>query len=327
MVALASGIARAEPQLFVHLDYQVEPGLAGCPSDEAFREMVAAQLGYSPFRANSQYRVVARAGADSGQIQGFVEWQNDAGVRRGRRELRAESLDCPAFARAMSFAIAVQIQLFTQEVERGETSAPPATSESPGTSASVAPPSQPGTDPLAAVVRSDLDHASAESSRWRFLIGGGPLLSFWLTPATAVGGRVFAGVNRGSWLAELGLEASLPGSYRTTNEQGFDYHVELGSLAGCALLRPFSGCVVGKLGRFSVTGFGVDVPRSPAGLLVQVGPRVALSEVVGGRWLGALRFEGLVTVAPWEVTLNHTEVWRTPLLTLSAGLDVAALFP
>ncbi|HWA73494.1 MAG TPA: hypothetical protein VG937_14210 [Polyangiaceae bacterium] len=326
LVALASGVARAEPQLFVHLDYQVEPGLSGCPSDETFQDMVAAQLGYAPFRADSEYRVVARARADVGGLEGFVEWQDNAGASRGRRELRAERQDCAALARAMSFAIAVQIQLFTEEAARGEPSTPAATTEPSKPGASVAPPAAPLADPPRANDPADRDRASSESSRSRFLIGAGPLLAFWLAPSTAVGARLFAGVHHGMWLAELGVEATLPGSYGTENARGFDHRVELGSLAGCALLRPFAGCLVGKVGRLEVTGYGVDMPRSSSGLLLQVGPRVALSDLIGESWLGAIRLEALVT-APWRVTLNQTEAWRTPPLTIAAGLDVAALFP
>lgn len=329
-VSVAAGIARAEPQLFVHLDYQVAPELSGCPSDEAFREMVAAQLGYAPFRADSEYRVIARARGDGGAIQGSVEWQDASGVRRGRRELRAEHVDCAAFARGMAFAIAVQIQLLAEEEEQGHSSTPAesATTSTPAPSAApavVAPP-PPRVEAQAAAERDALVAARDESSRVRFLVGAGPALGFWLTPTPAVEARVFVGLRRGAWLAELGLEASLPGSYSTANGQGFEQRVELGSLAGCALLPPLSGCLVSKLGRLHVTGFGVDAPRSPAGVLFQVGPRLALGQEWGG-WLGALRIDALVTLVPWRVTLNRLEVWQTPVLTLGLGLDVAALFP
>jgi hypothetical protein len=233
----------------------------------------------------------------------------------------------------MSFAIAVQIQLFTEEAARGEPAAPAAATESPRASPSAAPKAAPRSDSSAPRRGENPDTAGAGTSasasaesRFRLLVGGGPAFGFGITPTAAVGARIFAGVQRGMWGAELGLEATLPGSYRK-NGQGFDHHVELGSLAGCLLLRPFAGCLVSKVGRLSVTGYGVDQPHSPAGLLVQVGPRLALTQVFGDSWLGALRVEALATVAPWRVTLNQTEVWRLPPLTVTAGLDIAALFP
>jgi hypothetical protein len=134
-------------------------------------------------------------------------------------------------------------------------------------------------------------------------------------------------MQRGWWSAELGVEASLPASAETAKGKGFHQRVVLGSLGGCAHLRVFSGCLVSKLGRVEVRGFGVDLPRSSGSVLTQLGPRIALGDRIGRRWVAALRFEALATLAPSSVELNQEEVWRTPALTLSAGLDVAAVFP
>ena len=106
VVALASPVVCAAPELFVDLQYQPDPDLAGCPSEEAFRAMIGEQLGYDPFRAGAEQKVVARARAAEHGLQGHVEWYDASGNPRGERELGSESTDCAALARAMSFAIA-----------------------------------------------------------------------------------------------------------------------------------------------------------------------------------------------------------------------------
>jgi hypothetical protein len=125
---------------------------------------------------------------------------------------------------------------------------------------------------------------------------------------------------------ELGGEASLPSHYVSSNGEGFDQQVVAGSVAGCAFSRRFSGCVVAKLGRLAVRGFGVDVPNSASGTLAQLGPRLTLNQALGERWFGALRVEALATLVRWEVRLNQREVWQTPLLCLSVGGDLGMIF-
>lgn len=327
VVALASPVVCAAPELFVDLQYQPDPDLAGCPSEEAFRAMIGEQLGYDPFRAGAEQKVVARARAVERGLQGHVEWYDASGNPRGERELGSESMDCAALARAMSFAIAVQIQLLAQEAE-SRAGLPPedaSIDESAHATSRTAPPVVIAAPPPDAR-RSIDDRPSEERTPWQFMLGAGTTLAFGLAPRTAVEGRVFGGARRGRLAFELGAEASLPSRYETANTAGFDQRILAGSVAGCALLGGISGCFVSKVGRLSIRGFGVDVPNAASGVLAQIGPRLSLFGNLGESWLGALRVEALVAVVSWEVTLNEREVWRTPLFCLTVGGDVAFLF-
>jgi hypothetical protein len=159
--------------------------------------------------------------------------------------------------------------------------------------------------------------------RFRFTVGAGPAAGFGLAPRVVVMGRVFATVRRDDLALELGAEASLPSRHTTEPGKGFEQRLALGSLAGCVFLGVVSGCAVGNVGSLHVAGFGVDVPRSPSGIIAQVGPRIALTDLVSSRWVGSLYVEALATLVPWEITLNQREVWQTPPLTLSVGGDLA----
>jgi hypothetical protein len=323
VLALASRVAHAAPQLFVDLDYRPDAELAGCPTDAAFRAMIREELGYDPFRAGEQ-KVVARAHASEPGLQGFVEWYDVSGTPRGKRELRAETTDCTSLARSMSFAIAVQIQLLAQEPETPVEASTERPKDEP-TDATLASPAAttPGrpSDSRPAPAR----RSNETAPPWQFMLGAGPVVAFGLAPRTAFEARVFGGARRGRFAGELGVEGSLPARYETETGDGFEQRVVAGSAAGCAFFGRLSGCVVSKLGSLHVRGFGVDVPNSDAGVLAQIGPRVTLSEVFGDHWFGALRVEALATLHAWEVTLNQSEVWKTPLFSLSVGADVGAI--
>jgi hypothetical protein len=327
LLLLGASPSRADPKLFVVLDYRLDQTLGGCPNEATFTAMVEGQLGYDPFRSPAPLKVVASAGSRAEGLRGTIEWYDASGSRRGERQLSSEHTDCVAFARAMSFAVAVQIQLLAREAE-GSASAPPAP-----TAAEASPPrSDAGTKPSQArpAARDVLEPAphahSDERAPWRFSIGAGPFVAFGMAPRAAPGGRLFA-AGRVDWFAlEFGAEATLPANYSLAGTAGFDEHVAFGSIAGCAITGRWSFCSVSKLGRYYVRGFGVDLPRDVSGGVMLTGARLMLGQELSGRWLGTLRLESLATLGTWDVTLNQRTVWTTPVVSLSLGVELGLLF-
>jgi hypothetical protein len=318
--------AQAEPRVFVELDYRTDPALSDCPNDASFRHMVEEQLGYDPFRAGSAHRVAARAQPDGDGIKGLVQWRDASGAARGERELNTERVDCREFARVMSFTIAVQIQLLARNSEQSAAAGSPAAEEDSSATPVARPPATPVNRVSDAANRAKPDLATGEQARHQFMLGAGPALGFGFAPRAALGARVFARARRNQLALELGAEASLPSHHTLSQGRGFDQHFIAGSLAGCAFVRSLSGCVVNKWGTLRVRGFGVDVPRESSGLVGLAGVRLMLSEHLATRWVGALRVEGLATLAPWRVLLNQREIWVTPTLSLCLGADLGAVF-
>jgi hypothetical protein len=323
LLALAAPVAQAGPRLFVDLDYEPDSTLGDCPSEPAFRAVIRDQLGYDPFRADSPQTIVARAHAAAQGLRGSIEWRDASGALRGERALSAEHSDCEAFARVMAFAIAVQIQLLSGEADTATTPPAPASD----TDRSSVPAVTPAKNPAVAQDRGPSPAlTSREPAAWELLLGVGPTLGFGVAPATVVEGRAF-GTLRHAWFAlEIGGEGSVPSRHTTTEGNGVEQQLLLGSLAGCLALPPLSGCLVGKVGRLHVRGFGVDAPLSASGVLAQIGPRLALGGEIGSRLAAALRLEALATLIPSGVTLNHREIWRTPAVSLSVGADLAIIF-
>lgn len=318
-VLVTSGTARAEGRLFVTLDYSVDPELAGCPADANFRALISEQLAYDPFRAPSEHRVVARVERSEEGLRGVVRWYDAAGADRGERELVAGDLDCDAFARAMSFAIVVQLQLLateqaTAERERAAAALDPRSAAAP-----------PATDRRDRAPSAELPE-SERSRALELLVGVGAGVGLGLTPRAIPEGRAFGALRSGRLALELGAEASLAAQHETSAGKGFESRFVLGGVAGCVSVTPFFACVVQKVGALEVEGYGVDVPRTPVGLVVQSGLRLGAGHELGPHAHGALRLEALATLTRWDVHLDRNEVWRAPLVGLTLGGDLAALF-
>ena len=64
--------------------------------------------GYDPFELEAKHRVRAKIAALSQGLEGNVEWLNADKQSEGERRLSSPNPDCQAFARGLSFAIAVQ---------------------------------------------------------------------------------------------------------------------------------------------------------------------------------------------------------------------------
>jgi hypothetical protein len=325
LLLFQSSVGRASEKLFVRLDYRTDAALDGCPDEGTFRAMVSDQLGYDPFRADAPLKVVARTRADDTGIRGSIEWYDAAGRPRGERELVSRDAACAAHARTLSFAVAVQIQLLAREVEEAATEAPRSTVTP------VAPTPPPGHSEAPSAARAQQARRSEPAqletrTPWRFGLGAGPFVALGSSPRVTPGARVFAAAERGWFALDVGAEATLPASYSMTESAGFDQHVALGGLAGCAVVRPWSACFVNKLGRVHVRGYGVDRPRDASGLVALSGARLALGHEFSRTWLAALRLEAVAALGSWDVNLSERTVWTTPPVSVFLGIDVAMLF-
>lgn len=323
--AFFAPIAVAEPKGRVGLDYLVEASLEDCPGEAEFRAMIEGHLGYDPFGPRAPDRVVARIGTRAGSVFGTIEWRDAGETLRGERRLASETGVCSELARTMSFAVAVQVQL----LERDGTSAasPPEKARarpSERRARGTTPPAAYG-EPYAQETPAQAEPKDGQASL-QLLLGAGALAATGIAPEWVVEARGFVSLRSPRWSLELGVETGFPSRHETSNDEGFEQHVVLGSSAGCVALPPFSACAVGKAGRLGVHGFGVDETRSSSGFIALFGPRLALEQGFGPRWLALVRLELLATLVPWRVELDTEEVWRTPAAAFFVGADVATIF-
>lgn len=335
-------LAHAQAPLEIELTYEVEASLPDCPAESAFRTMVVDQLGYDPLRSTSPHRVLAQARGNAGTIVGVVRWQHSESAVGGERELRART--CKELAHAMAFAVAVQVQLLVlqKETSKGDVTSGPndiaekelvllqGVAESPSTAAAPPPSSRPndlaGRAPIEPMdVRSDAD-AGGETSGWQSALGVGVAARLRREPTTSVEGRAFGGLYHGLWGGELSLGGTWPQQLSTLDDKGFRLWSVWGSVFGCAVPKPIVACMGARVERLSARGTGVDVSRLAHAWVVELGPRVAIAGDLTPNLRTALYLEARGLLAPAWVEINDTRAWTTPSWSLTAGVDVAAIW-
>jgi hypothetical protein len=304
------------------LDYIAAPG---CPAADAFAAVVSGQLGYGPFRKDASERVIVRIEASDRALQGRIEWRDPGGASVGEQTFPSRSGDCAELARAMGFALALQIQLMAAvAAENGSAypAAPPLNAGpvvTPAPAALVAPP--PSVD-----VESAASRPKPRSGGPSVSVGAGASAGLGLSSGPVALGRLFAAAEWRRAAVELGAEASLPSATQRADGAGFSQEEFLATLAGCGIRNAWRACAVTKVGELRAAGQGVDVPLTAWGLTVQTGVRLAASLGLGPRAYVVARAEGLARVTRGTVTLDSTSVWTTPRFAASLGIDVGLKF-
>ena len=313
VVTTHASAADSRRELTLTLRYQLDSKLEACPSDIEFRRSIVEQLSYDPFRDDAPHRVVAELHQTDTGLSGRVIWSDAAGKQEGEREFASPSQDCAELARAISFSIAVQIQLLNGAGARPATAALAAR---PGRATT---PSEPAPPPRVSPERSAGDRSLS--------LGLGPTIELGAAPSVAAGARFFGGMRSGALSLELGAFGTLPVRHAVADGSGFSTRLLGLALVPCAHHGSFALCASGRLSWLSARGFGVDEARSPATLTAQAGLRLGFQHFLSQRLLFGAHADGLGQLTPRTVYLNAVPVWSVPSWALSLGIDMAWIFP
>ena len=312
--ASREGLARTVP-VTAQLAYAAAPG---CPSASRFKEIVAAHLGYEPFQGDAQERVVVQIESGGRTLEGRIEWWNVDRGSIGEQSFPSRTGDCMELARAMGFALAVQIQLMA-------TTEPP----SPAAPAPLSPP-PPAAVPSPAVplarAAPAAPAAKVPSRGPAVLVGAGVSAGLGFSPNIVGLGRLSVTAAWSHAALELAGEVSTPAATSRPGGGGFSEKERLSSLAVCGVLSTMSACAVGKIGELRAVGQGVDVALRTSGLELQVGLRLAASHSLGSRASIIGHVDGLGRLARGTVTLDSMPVWITPRFAALFGMDIVFRF-
>jgi hypothetical protein len=321
--ALPEADARAAPPTIVALEYEVAPDALGCPGALEFRTSVERQLGYDPFGATADTRVVVQIERKEPGFEGRIRWSDPRGRWVGDRRLSSRHPECADIAASVAFSVAVQVQLLA-------TLAP-----APSSEPTVAPP-LPTPPPVARApeanatpverLRATLPEPAARARPPRLSVGLGPTVALGVAPRPTGLGRLFVS-GRSSWFSvELAADAALPATQRRVDGSGFSLGRVAAEAAACGHARAFAACLTTTVGRLEARGFGVDAPASPAGVFSQVGARIVATRDLWGHYFAAARVDGVVMTSSWTVTVNEAAMWTTPRVGALLGVDFGARF-
>jgi hypothetical protein len=304
------------------LDYAAA---AGCPTADGFQAIVTARLGYNAFRVDAPDVVVVRIEPAGKTLEGHLEWREVHGASIGEQTFPSRTGDCAELARAMGFALALQIQLMAATVGESRAAQPAPATEAPAPKApAVSPPPPPAARVEAAPASKSESGPRAEGPS--VLAGAGMLAGLGISSTPVPVGRLFAGVAWSHVALELGGEISAPSTTNRADGAGFSQEEFLASLAACGVESAFSLCAVGKIGELRVVGQGVDVALTATGLMIQSGLRLTAEHAFGRRTYIVAHAEGLARLTQGTVTLDSMPVWTTPRLAALLGIDVAFRF-
>jgi hypothetical protein len=311
-------------ELEAQLEYSAAPG---CPGAREFQAVVTGRLGYSPFRADARDRVTVRIEAAGHTLEGRLEWKGDAGGLIGEHAFPSRSRDCGELARAMGFALALQIQLMaTTGAESRASAAVPPASVPPVETVAAPPPLPIVKAPQPAITSRDTTSSGPHLAGPSITLGVGAAVGIDVAPTTVAVGRLLGTLEWSHVAVELAAELSGPSATHRADGAGFSQQQLLASLAGCGVRGRWSTCVVAKLGEMRVVGEGIDVRATSFGLVAQAGLRLALTQRLGSRLRVTAHADGLALITQGVVTLDATPVWRTPRLAASFGADLGIRF-
>ena len=323
-IATLSGGAAGATQLEAQLEYSAAPG---CPGALEFQAVVTGRLGSSPFRADARDRVIVRIEASRRALEGRLEWKGNAGGLIGEQTFPSRSGDCAELARAMGFALALQIQLMaTTAAESRASEAAPPTSVPPVETVVASPPVPIVTAPQPATISRTATESGLHLAGPSITVGVGGGVGIDVAPTTVPVGRLVGTLEWSHVAVELAAELSGPSSAHRADGAGFSQQQLLASLAGCGVRERWSTCLVAKLGEMRVVGEGIDVRATSFGLVAQAGLRLAVTQRLGSRLQITAHADGLALITRGVVTLDATPVWTTPRLAASLGADVGIRF-
>jgi hypothetical protein len=331
----------------VDLDYQ---SAAGCPDAHEFEDLVDGRLGYDPFSEKASDRALVRIARQDGLLNGSIEWRDAAGKWLGDQTVPQASGDCQLLARTLALALTVQIRLLATTASRTSrasssmsTGPPPgaapskfAASRSPGPKSAAPQPAPPKSVQLLPPATPSPDQPSNARGNARvpargpgpaFSVSSGPSVGFGMSSRPILLGRVLGSVGWRTLSFDLAAEASLPTTTRRADGAGFSQQHLLASTAACALLAPFSACLLAKAGEVRMAGENIDRPTSAMVPIVEVGARVGVAQRLGRRLFVGAHAEGLANVTRWTATLDQVPVWTAPRFAAVLGIDVGVRSP
>jgi hypothetical protein len=105
-VAARAASAKEKARLLYLRDATAET----CPDEPAFRERVAAKLGYEAFDDQSAARIVTvRIGLERGELEAVVITSATKEAAAGERRVRSAGRDCRELAEALAFTVALVV--------------------------------------------------------------------------------------------------------------------------------------------------------------------------------------------------------------------------
>lgn len=313
----------------VAIEYRAAPL---CPELADFKAIVSNRLGYDAFQPEAPDHVLVEIAPAGHALDGRIEWRTAEGKWAGERKFPSRSADCQELARAMAFALALQIQFSAATGTRptAQVSAEPPEAEKlpPEPPAPATPPVPPEPPkPSEPPAPAPPPKTAGEASPLAYALGAGGAVGFGMSSKATPLARAFGSLAWRFLAAEVAGELGFPTTARRDDGAGFEQQLFLASVAGCGILDRAHICLLAKGGLIRIAGQDIDEPGKSSGSIFQAGARLGLTQPLGWRLFAVVQAAGLVNLTRWRVKLDQLEVWSSPRLAATVGLDLGVSLP
>jgi hypothetical protein len=332
VVVIAAVTGQAPEGKAVRLVYVREAGAENCPTEADLRAKVTSRLGYDPFLAEARRSVLARVAASEGDLVGGIELIDEAGLSRGKRELRTEGATCDEMARAMALSMSIAVD--PERAARAEaapeppssaTPPPPAEAEPVVTEAAAPEPKpEPKPEPARAPLSDRLPRP--EPRRTRVSVSLAALSSAGIAPGFAFGGALGVQGQRGVWAVGIGARILHSPAALVDRATQLETTLAAGELSGCLRDSVFEHCLLGLAGSTWLEPGGVSQPRPARGVFWSLGVRSGFFANVSSQFGVFAYLEGLAVLAPIRAQVDRSNVWEAPSVAGSLAAGARAHF-
>jgi hypothetical protein len=286
----------------VRLVYRPAPG---CPDEQGFRDVVAAQMkGVDPFTADGARRMTVTLTRRAREYQGVIALFDAAGNAAGVREITGAT--CGAVIEDIGTSISIALQQ------------PSAPSPAPPLVVAPAPPPDRGQSP---------PPLPPDEPSWPMIrLGLGGQLAGGIAPSLAVGFVGAAGLRWSRLSLSLEGRVDLPAS--GTSQLGGTVRTSLfgGSFVPCFHEQWFLVCGVLTVGRVLGSASNEYTPDARHALYAGTGPRLGgeyfFTPHLGAQLVGEL----LIGLSRPGMRVNGVEAWSSAVISESVGLRLVATF-
>lgn len=327
----STGRAHAAPGDATRLEYARSARAAKCPDRSALQAQVSKRLGYDPFFHAARQTISVQIVDVDDEFRAQMRLMDENGIIVGSRELREKAEHCDELVASLALAISIALDPSAALGEEPTEVAPKAESAPAET---VEPPPEPESESVAQEHPKKTSRAhvepsrasSADRNRLQLAARAAFFGDLGNAPALALGYRVGADMQRDSFRLGAEFSQQFPSSKEIIAGGRANASLLTGTIAPCIASDTLAGCGVFSFGSLRTRGESIDFPASQSTFYAGVGARFEYTPLLFGKLRLLTMLDATKPLTPVILQVAGAEVWRTPFLTLQAGLGVRFRF-
>ncbi len=312
-----AGLVLAGDRPDAKLSYVRKAGATICPDEPLMRQLVAARLGYDPFRDDSDRVIAVTITRETKGFRAILELRDAAGQVLGKRTLTSSAADCNELASSIALALTIAIDPLGGAPSASVSAPPSATASAPPrpevASVPVAPPAPSVAPP------------PPPRTLWPFAALGGiaainaaPQLTFGLTTTFGLHAERYSIAIEGRVDAETSKLGTNGGEVRSS--------ILAGALVPCLHQDVLMVCGIAAYGALRGVGGGVPEARDDRSPWAALGARIGLEATIYGPIAFRAHADALALLTRTTLRVQGRDTWTTPGVSILLGLGVVAHF-